>query len=152
MILCFVYDEYDKADPFCYLSIKLKLPVKKLIFSIILIIQTFLGQSQIAPLEIGKPAPELEISDIIVPKGKKVSLSSLRGRVIVVEFWVTWSGPCLAAFPHINELQEHFRNKPVTFISISVDEGETAVQRMLSTLKNRPLKTWIVKDASGNPT
>ncbi len=82
------------------------------------------GQSKI---EIGAPAPDIHITDWIknVPGDQR-----LEGKYIVLEFWATWCGPCLAAVPHLNELQEHFDQDNLYFISIT-DETPQKAQRIL---------------------
>ena len=59
-------------------------------------------------------------------------LDSLKGKVVVLEFWTTWCGPCVAAIPHLNELSEKYADKPVQFIAISfslVDAVRTAASK-----------------------
>ncbi|MBC7862889.1 MAG: redoxin domain-containing protein [Bacteroidia bacterium] len=108
---------------------------------------------QNAELVIGKPAPELELSESLQgPSVDQISLAKLKGKVVVLEFWATWCGPCVAAFPHINELVEKYKDKGVVFISISIDEGANASEKIKTLLKTRPLKTFVVKDAEGNLT
>jgi thiol-disulfide isomerase/thioredoxin len=56
--------------------------------------------------------------------GNKVSLSSLKGKVIYVDLWATWCGPCLAEMPHYETLKEKYKDNPqVVFVSLSIDEG-----------------------------
>ncbi|MCC7157116.1 MAG: TIGR03435 family protein [Bryobacterales bacterium] len=68
--------------------------------------------------------------------------SSLLDKVVVLDFWATWCAPCVASVPHMNGLAEQFRGKPVVFVTITDDDPET-LDRFL---KERPLKTWIVRD------
>jgi len=70
-------------------------------------------------LPVGNPAPDwtLKTSD-----GKSVSLSSLRGKVVVLDFWATWCIPCIQAMPGVQKLHEHFKDKPVAVFGINVGE------------------------------
>jgi len=95
-------------------------------------------------LEIGKPAPPLNIEKLLqAPTDAKASWSALKGKCVVLEFWATWCAPCVAAIPHINELSGRFKDEPIVFISVT-DEDESKV---LKFLKKRPIHTWIGLDS-----
>lgn len=83
---------------------------------------------------VGKPAPEFSGQGL---DGQPLSLSSLRGRVVLVDFWATWCGPCVNAIPHVQKLSETYADKPVTVIGINRDgEGsEAKVRRFLEKKK-----------------
>ena len=91
---------------------------------------------------IGQAAPELNIEKYLqAPEGEK-SLSALKGKVVVLEFWATWCAPCVAEIPHLNQLNEEFRDKQVQFISVT-DEGEDIIAPFL---KRQEMKSWIGLD------
>ena len=91
---------------------------------------------------IGQTAPELDIEKFLqAPKGEK-SLSALKGNVVVLEFWATWCAPCVAEIPHLNQLNEEFRDKQVQFISVT-DEDEDVIAPFL---KRQEMKSWIGLD------
>ena len=69
--------------------------------------------------EIGKPF-ELEFTDAI--KGTEVSMKSLKGKVVVIDFWATWCGPCVAEMPKMKSLYAEFKAKGVEFIGVSLDQ------------------------------
>jgi thiol-disulfide isomerase/thioredoxin len=69
-------------------------------------------------LGIGKPAPEVVSQDL---NGKKVKLSELRGKVVVLDIWATWCPPCRAMIPHERELVKKLKDKPFVLVSISAD-------------------------------
>lgn len=103
----------------------------------VLVMNVMGGQSLI-----GQPAPELGIEKFLqAPEGEK-SLSALKGKVVVLEFWATWCAPCVAAIPHLNQLNEEFRDKQVQFISVT-DEGEDIIAPFL---KRQEMKSWIGLD------
>jgi thiol-disulfide isomerase/thioredoxin len=77
-------------------------------------------------LWIGSEAPELQIAKFV--KGDSVDQFQ-DGQVYVVEFWATWCGPCIAAFPHLSELQTSYGEK-VQFIGVNVWEQSTGAERI----------------------
>lgn len=62
------------------------------------------------------PAPAFSLSNL---KGETVSLEALRGKVVVVDFWATWCGPCKASFPGMQQAQNQYKNDPsVAFVFV----------------------------------
>jgi len=72
----------------------------------------------------GKPAPSLELKDL---DGKDVSLSDLRGKVVFVNFWATWCGPCQDEIPLLIDLQNQYASKGFTVLGIAMDEEGKSV-------------------------
>jgi len=97
------------------------------------------------PARIGTAAPTFSWDQVIQgPANQKLSLASLHGRVVVVDFWSTGCGPCLTAIPWWNKLVDRFADKPVTFIAVSEDKDAKTVRRLLAKL---PMRGWITLDA-----
>jgi len=65
------------------------------------------------PPDVGRPAPDFQLTD---GSGKPVKLASLRGKVVVLQFWATWCGFCKKAMPEIQKLQETFKDDPSVVI------------------------------------
>jgi thiol-disulfide isomerase/thioredoxin len=68
---------------------------------------------------VGKPF-ELEFSE--ATKGMTVSMKGLKGKVVVVDFWATWCGPCIAEMPKMKKLYAEYKDKGVEFIGVSLDQ------------------------------
>src|SRR5215469_4401406 len=79
-----------------------------------LISSTFYFSAWAAGPAVGEKPPLLQADELLqAPGDAKVDAESLRGKVVILEFWATWCGPCVAAIPHMNELAEKFINQPV---------------------------------------
>ncbi|MCC6722382.1 MAG: AhpC/TSA family protein [Bacteroidia bacterium] len=74
----------------------------------------------ISPLEIGGVAPDLELADF---DGKMIKLSSLRGKVVLIDFWASWCGPCRRENPNVVKLYNNFKNKGFEIYGVSLDEN-----------------------------
>lgn len=79
----------------------------------------------------GHPAPEL--SFLSFPDGHPVSLEGLRGQVVLIDFWATWCGPCMAELPHLLDLYAAHHDQGFEIVGISLDTSETDLRAVLST-------------------
>ena len=80
----------------------------------------------------GPAAPDLKLADV---HGKNVSLSEFRGKVVILNFWATWCGPCEAEMPSLNNLYKEFKSKGLVVIAISVDQTEKSVLSFITEKK-----------------
>src|ERR1035438_1364334 len=71
------------------------------------------------------PAPAFELKDL---DGKPLKLDAYRGKVILLNFWATWCGPCRAEIPSLIELQKHYKNH-LQVIGLAVDEEDESFVR-----------------------
>ena len=69
----------------------------------------------------GSPSPVF--NDYENHKGGTTSLSDLKGKYIYVDIWATWCGPCKREIPYLKKLEESYKDKNITFVSISIDNG-----------------------------
>lgn len=74
-------------------------------------------------LGIGQEAPEITLSN---PDGKTVSLSSLRGNIVLIDFWASWCGPCRKENPNVVLLYEKYHAKGFEIFSVSLDKTREA--------------------------
>ena len=80
-------------------------------------------QTNVKPgaIAIGQPAPEIALAD---PKGKIITLSSFKGKYVLVDFWASWCGPCRGENPNVVEAYEKFKKKNFTVLGVSLDESK----------------------------
>lgn len=113
----------------------------------IFIVQSFLfvssvpGQQGSKRLAIGDAVPDIVLSKIINHKSNSIKFSSLRGKVVVLDFWATWCSPCVKGMPKLDTLQRRFGNKlvvlPVT------NEKEQLIRHFFKIRKNLALPCVI---------
>jgi len=70
---------------------------------------------------IGKKAPDLEGNFAI--DGKPVKLSDLKGKVVMLDFWAVWCGPCIATFPHLRDWQSEYKDKGLEIVGVTTYYG-----------------------------
>jgi thiol-disulfide isomerase/thioredoxin len=68
-----------------------------------------------------KMAPPFTVTTI---DGSQVSLDDLEGKVVLIDFWATWCGPCREALPHVHEIAKKFEGQPFVILSVSLDSDE----------------------------
>jgi len=71
----------------------------------------------------GEAAPDFTLRDI---DGKEVQLSSFKGKVVMVNFWATWCGPCKLEMPHLDKMDREYEAKGFEVISISTDDARAS--------------------------
>jgi len=72
---------------------------------------------------VGKQAPNFTLHD---RSGKSISLSSLKGKYVLIDFWASWCGPCRAESPNMVKLYQKFKNKNFEILGVSLDGSEEA--------------------------
>jgi thiol-disulfide isomerase/thioredoxin len=68
-------------------------------------------------------APPFAVTTI---DGKRISMEGLAGKVVLIDFWATWCGPCVEAWPHIQQIAKNFDGQPLVVLSVSLDDEEKA--------------------------
>jgi thiol-disulfide isomerase/thioredoxin len=80
------------------------------------------------------PAPNFTLEDI---SGKPLSLSDVKGKVVIVDFWATWCSPCLMSIPELVDLQDKYRAKGLVVVGISVDDDDKISKGELLAFKEK---------------
>lgn len=70
-------------------------------------------------VKVGDAAPDFALTDL---DGKEVTLASLKGKVVLLDFWATWCGPCVAAMPTMQKLHDEFKSKGVVVLGVNTWE------------------------------
>ncbi len=77
----------------------------------------------------------------------KLELSQFRGRVVYVDFWASWCGPCKQSFPFMNDIKKKYEAKGITVVAISTDEKKADATEFL---KDQSPKFIVAHDADGS--
>ena len=79
------------------------------------------GEDQSTLVKMGQAAPEFAVTTL---EGKHIDLKDLKGKVVLVNFFATWCGPCMAEIPHVQgEIWSRFKDK--NFVMVAIDREET---------------------------
>jgi thiol-disulfide isomerase/thioredoxin len=92
---------------------------------------------------VGKMAPDFQLNDL---DGHPVSLASLRGKIVVLDFWATWCGPCVASLPLVSSVAESLKDKGVVFYAANLKETADKVRQFQT---EKTLVFPVLLDADG---
>lgn len=118
--------------------------MRKLIIAIIAALTgTLVASAAALAQQAGRPAPDFQL-----PKagGEVQKLADLKGRVVYLDFWASWCGPCRKTFPWMNAMQKKYGPAGLTVVAVNVDEKRKDADEFLAKL---PAEFTVLFDANG---
>lgn len=93
------------------------------------------GSSGSASVLVGKTAPDLKLKTLA---DQSFSVADYRGKVLVLDFWATWCGPCIAAMPVIDQVVSQFDDGEVKLVAVNLQEPAETIRQTLDRLELEP--------------
>lgn len=96
-----------------------------------------------------KEVKELKVGDTfpdIAAAGLEGTVPDTKGKVVLVDFWASWCGPCKKSFPVLTEMHKKYADKGFTVVAVSLDEDKTDMDKFL---KKNPVPFPVVRDSEG---
>jgi len=97
-----------------------------------MIFYLFVYESALAKLKPGQPAPGFTLTSAT---GKNIRLKELRGKVVMVNFWATWCGPCRQEMPILNDIYRKYRKSGFVLLGINIDDDRSVALKMAKKLR-----------------
>jgi thiol-disulfide isomerase/thioredoxin len=99
------------------------------------------SHSIVRALDKGQTAPEIALKTLA---GETVKLSALKGKVVLVDFWASWCGPCRESMPVLEKLSKSYKEQGFVVLGVNIDNDAEAARKFL---KDLPVSFQIVNDA-----
>jgi thiol-disulfide isomerase/thioredoxin len=95
-------------------------------------------QPALKPLSIGDTVPNITLTNVYNYPSSTIRLSDLKGKLVILDFWSTWCGSCIAAFPEMEKLQKEFSNQfQVVLVNVFPHDNAKKVQALFKKQKER---------------
>jgi cytochrome c biogenesis protein CcmG/thiol:disulfide interchange protein DsbE len=94
------------------------------------------------PSEYGQPAPDFSLADNV----NSIRLANYRGKVVLLNFWASWCGPCIQELPSLQQFHREHPEYPI--LAVSVDEDEDAYRRFLVNRHVDFITVWDPKETA----
>jgi peroxiredoxin len=102
------------------------------------------GTGTESPL-VGKPAPDFELELL---DGKRFRLTQSKGKVVVLDFWATWCGPCIQAMPQVEKVTSEFPENDVQLVAVNLQETKEQIKSMMERHKLHAPRVALDKDGT----
>lgn len=119
---------------------KEKLLQMKIVLAFIAFISPVIGNAQV---KVGDMAPEIALPGV---KGDSITLSSFKGKIVLIDFWASWCAPCRASNPRVVKLYNKYKSQGFEVFGVSIDSKKSA---WLKAIKHDNLTYTQVNDDGG---
>jgi uncharacterized protein (TIGR03435 family) len=114
--------------------------MKKITLSILTLALSICASAQV---KVGQNVPSFKFTTVLNSPVKKTNIEDFKGKVVILEFWATYCGPCITAMTHLQELQKQFKGK-LQVITVST-EKEKRIKQFIATI---PSNLWFAVDTA----
>jgi peroxiredoxin len=97
----------------------------------VLVLSLLASTVAVAGVNKGQKAPDFQLPSM---KGGTLSLSSLKGKVVLLDFWASWCEPCKKELPELQKLSQSYAGKDVVVVGVNIDDDSANAQRLAKQL------------------